>query len=297
MENLHWNRDVWSTKIFIRNFPKYKYTSYIFGGSRSQAYTTGDWSHYTGDTNAFHFDASNESIYGIYTKLKYIDKIGGEIKNVLIISDSLIYAETSEDADMIYCKDYRISGKSFLGFQMTFFKSYCYDFFFIKYIDFMFFKTYKPYMKGVIPELHQTSYIDNVHNNADGAIYHSIKAIAQDSVGYYNDKKKFRDRPDNPGMERPCIDSTCLRMLHEIKGIFDKHNTRYRIVISPIYWSKKFNNESLLTLKQIFGDTNVYDFSGKNSITSFIGNYYEYSHYKISVGRKIMQDIYANKNP
>jgi hypothetical protein len=295
IDSLHWNRDVWSSKVFIRNYPKYKYTSYIFGGSRSQAFRTSDWEKYIGDTNTFHFDASSESIYGIYTKLKYIDKIGADIKNALIITDSPIFIETTENDEMIFCKDYRISGKSQLGFQMTFLKAYCSDFFFVKYIDFLIFKTRRPYMKGVIPQLHEVSHIDDVHNNCDGAIYFSIKSIAADSIGYYNNEHRFNKPPDKIPMDPPCIDTVCLRMLKEIKGLFDKHHTRYKIVIGPIYWQIPFNTNSLMLLNQVFGDTNVYNYSGTNSITQSKYNYYETSHYKISTGQRIMKEIYLGK--
>jgi len=149
-------------------------------------------------------------------------------------------------------------------------------------------------MKGIIPQLHEISYIDNVHNNCDGAIYFSIKAIAADSITYYNDQR-FNKRPDNIPMDKPCIDTVCLGMLKEIKSLFDKHHTRYKIIISPIYWQIPFNTNSLMLLKQVFGDTNIYNYSGANSITESRYNYYETSHYKISTGQRILKEIYTGK--
>jgi len=40
------------------------------------------------------------------------------------------------------------------------------------------------------------------------------------------------------------------------------------------------------------GKKNVYDFSGKNKLTTPIGNYYETSHYRPHVANKIMELIY-----
>jgi hypothetical protein len=82
------NRDYVSTTMFIKNYKKYNYNSFIFGSSRTIAFRPNSWRKYLGDNSIpFMFDASNESIYGIYTKLKYLDSINVKLKNVLIILD------------------------------------------------------------------------------------------------------------------------------------------------------------------------------------------------------------------
>ena len=55
---------------------------------------------------------------------------------------------------------------------------------------------------------------------------------------------------------------------------------------------KKINEKDLLIIEKIFGSKNVYDYSGVNEITLDIHNYYEKSHYRRRVGRKILDEIY-----
>src|SRR5574338_965514 len=54
------NRDVISSKTFIKNYDKYKYNSFIFGSSRTVAFKTWDWkNHLDSSSVPFSFDASN----------------------------------------------------------------------------------------------------------------------------------------------------------------------------------------------------------------------------------------------
>ena len=83
-----------------------------------------------------------------------------------------------------------------------------------------------------------------------------------------------------------------LRLLKSIKAVFEKDKTNYEIVISPVYDQQRLNTKDLNQLQEIFGKEYVHDFSGKNSITDNVYNYYETSHYLPSVADTIMKIIY-----
>ena len=77
-----------STKVYLRNRNKYKYNSFIFGSSRSTAHTSVNWEHYLDKNDrAFSFGAWNESVVGVYKRLKLIDSLKDSIKNAFIILD------------------------------------------------------------------------------------------------------------------------------------------------------------------------------------------------------------------
>jgi hypothetical protein len=289
---LHWNRDVISSRIFLRNNPKYHYKSFVFGNSRSLAFLCRDWGPYIHDTNAFHFDAWTENLFGLYTKIRYIDSIGDSIKNVLIISDPSLYTlETLKPFG--YIKDYKIAGTSALDFHMEFFKTFYSDFFFIRYMDYYWFKTYRPYMETYIPYEEQLfSY--NETNNDPHFLIKIMQEIASDSLTFYK-RDMFYVRKSDTTVSPPCLKSKEIGVLKEIKSIFDKHKTNYKIVLSPLYSMQYFNPDDEKVLQQIFGTDNVYNFSGKNSITEQIGNFYDYQHYKIYIGQRILKDIYKGE--
>jgi hypothetical protein len=54
----------------------------------------------------------------------------------------------------------------------------------------------------------------------------------------------------------------------------------------------KLNPADLKILENAFGNTNVYDYTGINSITNQLKNYYENDHCRPLVGKKIMTEIY-----
>jgi hypothetical protein len=47
-------------------------------------------------------------------------------------------------------------------------------------------------------------------------------------------------------------------------------------------------------LYDIFGEENVYDYSGVNTITNEISNYYEASHYRVHIADAILKEMYRN---
>jgi hypothetical protein len=90
-----------------------------------------------------------------------------------------------------------------------------------------------------------------------------------------------------------CILENQKAMLSNIKSIANKHHTQLKVVISPLYDQKKLNTDDLKFLQQVFGNSNVFDFSGINSITNDYRNYYENSHYRPSVTKEILKVVYA----
>jgi hypothetical protein len=81
-------------------------------------------------------------------------------------------------------------------------------------------------------------------------------------------------------------------MLQSISKIFRKHNTNFKIIISPLYDQVKIAPRDLNMLNKIFKRENVFDFSGINQYTSDFHNYYETSHYRPIIAEKILEKIY-----
>jgi hypothetical protein len=123
--------------------------------------------------------------------------------------------------------------------------------------------------------------------------------ITKDSTVYYNSRTKqsnidfnFYKRSNIPLFDYPKIKSKQLKLLDEMRNTLQKQNTNIKIVISPLYNQKIFNQNDKKILISYFGKENVYDFSGVNKYTECIGNYYESSHYKPNVANEILKIIY-----
>ena len=284
------NRDFVSTEVYLRNRAKYKYNSFIFGSSRTLAYRTKSWKKHLDSTAVpFVFDASGESIFGIYTKINYIDKVGDSLKNCLIIlcnNCSFIYE--ADHKGHLFMKHPTVAGTSWSNFYFESLKAY---------LDFDFLRNYRHYLFANIFNSSEHSCGNRMNVEYDTITNDYRLAGVENEIQnnfqlyYRKHKKLFYERKSFVKQSKQEISDKQKSMLIEIKKIFDKHRTKYRIVISPLYTQIKFNENDLKLLRSIFG-IYVYDFSGKNEFTNNIYNYFENSHYKPVVGDSIMNMIY-----
>lgn len=287
------NRDVISTQSFLRNSKKHKYNSFIFGSSRTIAYQPESWKkHLLPTDQPFCFDASNESIWGIYKKIKFLEKIHQPINNALVIicrDHSL--AKSKNQKGVLFIKDPVTSGESKIAFNKEFFAAYLNPLFLRCFYTYKLTHQYKDWMKGTLIDYRVkydsvTNYINLIDQDAE---------LKNNPDSYYAKRaNQFYSRSGETTDSSVRLKTKQIEMLKEIKQIFDKNKTSYKIVLSPLYEQMKFSPEDFATIKGIFGDE-VYDFSGKNSFTDSKYNYYEQSHYTTAVGDSIMNVIYQPK--
>ncbi|MFC3809666.1 hypothetical protein [Lacihabitans lacunae] len=282
-----YNRNRISTEVFLNHNPEFKFKSFVFGSSRSSAFQTGEWAKFIGDPNPYHFDAFNDNISGISGKMKYIKKQGNKIENAIIVIDGDTFSEQFEESEsIVHLKDYRWSGQSFLAYHLTFFKAFFKKQYFISYFDLKIFKTFRPYMD----EFFKFKYFYTDPYN-DFLFPENIADLKADSLNYYK-KPEFLNRFQNPPMESVNIKDHHLADLKVISEILKADNTKYKVIISPLFDQRDFNPVDLEVLQIYFGKENVYNYSGKNKYTNDISNYYEASHFKPVVGTAILSEIY-----
>ncbi|MDB5271721.1 MAG: hypothetical protein JWO58_88 [Chitinophagaceae bacterium] len=287
------NRDYASSQLFLQNYERQHYNSFIFGSSRTMAFRTVDWTKHL-DTSAhpFVFDASSERLTGIWSKIKFLDKKNIEIKNALIIvCGTPTFSKNQHTGGHLFVRHPLAAEEEFfLAFQYTFFSAYLRNYFFIRYLDYKFFRKKRDYMYKNMEFINVQ--VDSISND----LYRtdSDRQLMTNPAGYYREKDSvLYERSTALTYLGVQIDESKKVMLTDIKNIFDKKGTNYQIVISPLYDQKKLNPQDLKTLVTIFGREHVYDFSGVNDITKDKFNYYETSHYLPSIGKRIMDSIYS----
>lgn len=285
------NRDVVSSKMYLKNNNKYNYNSFIFGDSRTLAFKTKSWKQYLPTSSIpFVFDGSGESIFGIYTKIVYLDKTNANIDNcLLIISTDWTFAHESDQQGHLFIKYPTIAGTSWFNFYMVFIKDFL-DFKFLKnYFQFIFTRKYVSSMYGYIEDT-KFKY-DTITN--DFWIIDLENEIKENPITYYRKRMDIFYQRDSIRLPAKVqISKKQISMLNEIKEIFIKKHTNYKIIISPLYNQIELNVEDLLILQDIFGKDSIYNFSGKNKFTSKKENYYESSHYRPLVGDSILSIVY-----
>jgi hypothetical protein len=285
------NRGYVSTTTYEKQYQKYKYDSFIFGNSRSRFYEVSDWQKYLpSNSSCYHFDASLESLYGIYKKVLYIDKKGGYLNNVLIIADTDELARDKTEEEHLFIISPQLeNNKNIINFHTTFFKVFCYYKFLYAFLDYKISGKVKDYMRD-------NNLLDDQSFDYNQTTNEIRLLDAEEKIGnalYYTDKKmsEFHRMPGDLVSESVIKDNQ-KQMLEKIKKIFTKHHTNYRIVINPLYDQIKFNPEDLHYLEDLFGKDFVFDFSGRNILTENYQNYYDKFHYRPQVSRQIMEIIY-----
>jgi hypothetical protein len=285
------NRDFVSTQMYRKNADTQGYDAFVFGSSRTIAFKTKSWRKKLPTTaKPFVFDASGESIFGIYTKIAYLDKTHAPLNHCLLIfCTDCTFARETDHTEHLGIKHPAVAGTSWLRFYGIFLRDFLDNRFLKNYIQFLITKTYVPSMKGFI-EIKKSTF-DPITN--DEWLVDQEKELQQDPKGYYEARKAvFYPRKQAIRPAKPQITDKQRRMLVEMAAIFRKHQTDFKIVISPLYDQIRLNASDLATLQTIFGPNRVYDFSGKNAWTEDRRNYYESSHYRPFIGDSILNILY-----
>lgn len=283
------NRDYVSTQVFVNNYPQHPYRSFILGNSRTLAFTVRDWAKYTHDPLGFHYDALAESLYGVWKKLQFLENQGARLQNVLIICDQDLLAQTRDVDAHLFRKDPRLTGEWPFRFQLSFFRAYLANFFF--------FHLWKLQATGVVTPGMEAMF--NTRGGGFASVTNDMllteveEQIAADSAGFYAHNPGLPPRPALPPASPAVIGPEAQQQLVAIRSILARHHTKYHVVISPLYAQERLNPADVAYLVRTFGPEHIHDFSGVNEFTKYPGNYYEASHYRPLVGRKIMRLIYA----
>lgn len=287
------NRDYVSSETFLNTYADKGYDSYILGSSRSLSFYPEVWKQYLPQgARTFIFDASGESIFGISKKMETIDKVGAKIKNVLIIIDvDGTFKRTSDHTEsVIGIKHPKVAGTSVFGFHSMALKSYLFPQFWSSYYAYKFFGVKLPYSTEY---LETRSFGVNKETNKL-TIKERETEITNTPKAYYEKRANifFTRKPNIKPNYESGLPVKALELAKNIKQILDKHKASYKLVIAPLYDQQQFSEKAKSELSNIFGKSNIYDFSGVNEFTDDKYNYYETSHFRPHVADSIMRRIY-----
>ena len=286
--------DFISTELYKKNKARLHYDSFILGGSNVMAFCTQEWKKCIGEnTSPFCYNANVESIYGIWAKVKYLDETGDIIKNVMLCMDWSTFRINTNSDETFLLKHPDISHEGMYKFQKQFLSLYFKKGFFIAFLDYTWTNKKRPYMA---PYLEFRQFIRNTETN-DLLWKTEEDEIKKDSLHFFKKKKfeLFNSPPTDNKWSKQMIYDKEKQMLLDIATIFKKHNTNYVVVLSPMTSRLKFNPADMKIVKQLFGEENVYDYSGTNAITSNIGYWIDHTHFRSIAGNKILSEIYSNK--
>lgn len=266
-----------------------KYHSFIFGSSRSKAFKTYNLKRIAGIDSVFHMGVNDETLWGLYKKLSFIRDQKIRLKHVIIILDHRILSLTNDHAAHIFKEHYKVSGESIGEYYKSFLISFLKPDFLKSYIKWCLYKKYDSSMKNYI---FKEDFFYKKEGDIDYIGYED--EIKKDSIGYYK-KNEHLFYPRKPEFLNSIITNKGNKLLKEIALLLNQNNVDYKVIVTPNYDLKILNSADIQIIKNLFGEKNIYNFSGVNEYTSIIGNYYEEKHFKPYVANKITSAIFNNK--
>ncbi len=283
------NRDYISSEMLMHNVKKYHYDSYIFGASTSLAFAPSIWKNYIStDYPCYSFDASGEYMEGIWSKIKYLDANDIPVRNALIVLESNAFGPFINDVP-IFMKHPEIYPSSRLFFQYASFLSFMELKFQTALITHLITGKFYPFMEEIlVSSEYKYDTITNEFYNI--GLWDTIKS---DSIGFYESRASVFPPPLEEYTEGPRqIDDQRKKMLEDIRYIFDKQGTHFRIIISPGLNQISFNKEDLFLIREIFGKKNLFDFSGINEFSENIADYTDPTHFKKYLAERMLAIAY-----
>ena len=269
------------------------YNSFILGSSRTVSLYACYIQKKIKDARAFHYANWDETVGGMYAKLKLLDARGYRLSSVFIYFDTdYTFAENGQ------CKDYD-------HYLLTNENKFAY------YIN--------HYLNFLPPQLDNDKTNILIGRKVNTAIFPDYESdlITNDSdhecsdsiisnYGKTNFDSVYNKRIDSlkasgflfkrsreEQFKEKQISIPEQKMLEAIRDILEKHKSRYYIVITPLYDQLKFDKSDMKIIRDLFGK-NVYDFSGINSITDNEYNYPDRKHFLPYISKNIIDSITAH---
>lgn len=288
------NREYLSTELFLRNYERQQYNSFIFSSSRGCGMNTYQWKTYLSEeARPFIFQAWNETLTGIELKMVFLDQKNVPIDNALIMLD------VPGAFDKKQLPKEALSMKHFVFTGGTRFSYNAWQFF--NFVQ-------KPSLwvesvRKTIKHEKQHCVSDTISNDWDSINKFALDAIPErDSLKACSaiSREEFLSRiarltDDDIKVSDPLISASFEEQLRHVMNILERNHTDYYVILTPAYCytNPSVNPSDLKKLKAIFGDDRVFDFTGKNDLTTDYNNFSDPNHFGQRVGWLILEKVYG----
>lgn len=269
------DRGYLSSEFYERH--KERYNAYVFGNSRALGFASKDWQACLAPGAwVFHYASTNDSLYGMACKLEKVSNV----RDALLVLD---YASLAGIVDGEFGTPRlppQLSGGNPLRYQLNAARSQ--------------FSLYSLGLvlqsRTVLPAVEGGVTYDPLHN--DIQLVALEQELARGEEAYYQ-KRAAELAPRHeiawgPVIYRPAH----FQLLEKMRSRLQQQQTRYKVVLCPIFDQVRIHPQDLAHLRRIFGENRVYDYSGAHPLALDVKNWYEPYHFRPQCGRKILQEIY-----
>jgi hypothetical protein len=280
-----------STKKLLQS--PVKYNSFIFGSSRSVGLYACYLQKKINKSQFFHYANWNETIGGIYAKMRLLDSLGLPFNNVFIYLDT---DYTFDNEGICNNNDhYLLTGDNKYVYYLKHFRSFIPPLLDIDKLKIL--AGLK--VTGVYPNW-TSDLVTNDSNRlcGDDVLDHYDDTKMDKSYAHKIDSLKasgFLYKRPNKQLYKPNqISNSEVKILDKILALLHKHKAHYYVVLTPLYDQLKFSEKDSQILKTEFGN-NLYDYSGINSITNDESNYPDKRHFLPYISKVMVDHILSNQ--
>jgi hypothetical protein len=265
------------------------YNSFIFGSSRSCSVYGCYLQTQIPSSKFFHYANWNEPIGGIMVKLKYLDKEGYDLKNVVVYIDT-DYTFDGEAKASLMDHYLLLDEPRFL---------YYYKHLISFFTNFNLEKAKILMGNGEKVDSFVNSKLDINTNDFN----HVCSAEEIRKYEYVQSNDEYRHtmdslkksgfmykRPKNQQYKSPQLSEDEEIMIKQIAALLEKHRSKYYVILTPLYDQQKLNRKDFNILKKHFKN-NLYDFSGKNKYTEDYYNYPDRTHFQNYISKQIIDSV------
>jgi len=211
------------------------------------------------------------------------------VRSALLVVDASLLGNVWDAKGHLFVKHPATSGSSEFAFQAWFVKAFLFPQFLAAYAENRATGRFRPYMKEYLEDRR----FEHLMPSNDLIFASAEDEIRESGIDAYVNRRRDVFYPRHPGPSSGVIGPMQKSMLGRIAKRFATWGTAAEIVISPLYDERALDSGDRLTLESMFGAEHVHDFSGVNEFTNDVRNYYEDSHYRPPVARRILDEVYG----
>jgi hypothetical protein len=286
------NRDQVTTDFFLYLNPRYDYNAFIFGSSRANAINSYHWKKYLpADTRQFLFQGYGQRISGIDEKVRFLEKNGNHIEYALILIDIPgSFLPDQYPTNPVEIRDYRTSGQNKYLYHLCRFGS-----FLRKPSEWV--AAWKGFPLEVTIDTFSNEF-GYAKRTMDINVQPDADCLGNCSDAVRDALIKEMQSIDTVNVSELLIDETILVKLKSIQKVFERQDTKYKIIITPSIYpiNPAINPTDLEKLETIFGKESVFNYSGNNPINTDYCNFSDPMHFGPNIGWEIIEELYNRAN-
>lgn len=289
------NREYQSVELFLRNNPTYHYNAFMFCSSQGSGLNTYTWKMYLPEgSETYVCQAWAETITGVRNKMVWLDKEGANLEHVLVMVDIPgFFGGNQVQKSALSLPHYKVSGQSKWQYHAYEYYNYiqrpsCW----IEYARDRWYHVKKPFGSDTITNDY---FVDNRYNYDAEPKQDSLCNCSEVTRRTFMAQINSCTEADVV-MSKPVITAQNRQVMEDMKTIFDKHHTDYRIIVTPSYRyvHPYLNTEDLAIMQDIFGEDRIYDFTTDRDLTSDFNDFFDPVHFGTRLGWFMLKKIYED---